>query len=237
MRFMLFGFLAGAALLLAPTSSAVAEPYESWLARLKAICASDCLAPRPLLRAVRFGDREQDSHVAAVLPIGFVGRWNGKFLLVAGRGPSAFNKIGQRAPLTYRPVTGPDEIVVEMEPDVFFDLLNVPVPGTVQQGEAYVDENGDIVVARDRMRYFSKPTLRKLRSMFRDRVIVVRGQPRLEVAFDGAVRDRRRKKLFIELTRAEDIVSLPRFDKNGEAIVDGEFEFDVPPRIGEPAAP
>jgi len=170
-----------------------------------------------------------------VLPIGFVSRWNGKFLLVAGQDPVDFNRVGRRTPLTYRPVLRPNEIVVEMEPDVFFDLLNVPVPGSVPRGESYVDENGDIVVARDRMRHFSKPTLRKLRSMFRNRVIAVRGQPRLEVAFRGGVRDRRRKKLFIELTSAEDLVILPRFGKDGEAIVDGEFELEQTVEAGNSA--
>ncbi|MFW5633680.1 MAG: hypothetical protein ACOCYR_02185, partial [Erythrobacter sp.] len=120
----------GAAFVLAPSSAAVAEPYQAWLSRLKAICEAECLPPRGLLRKARFGDREEGADVAAVLPIGFVSRWNGKFLLVAGRDPVDFNRVGRRTPLTYRPVLRPNEIVFEMEPDVFFDLLNVPVPGS-----------------------------------------------------------------------------------------------------------
>lgn len=203
-----------------------AETYQQYLQRLDEICSTECLQPRDVLRTVR--KREADERtstpqldVAAILDIASVAQWNGKFLLLADTTNLAdFNALGQRTPGRFRPVTQPNQIVVEMDRETFFDLLNLPMPGD----EPAIDEAGNIIVSQDRFRNFSEPTLAKLRTMFRNRRIVVRGEPRLEVPFIGGRRTFREKKVFLQLESPDDLVILPRYDREGQPVPGGEFE-------------
>jgi len=202
-----------------------AEARESYLERLRMICEPGCLGPRDLLRSVRKRGGGADQDVAAVINVAAVSVWNGKYMLHSGQGDQAFDTaLGSQTPLQSRPVTGPDTVVVEMDEATFFDLLNVPTPQEQAAMRAKAGREGGIIVERDRSRNFTKPTLNSLRSMFRNRSIVVRGQPRLEAVFVGARKDYRRKKVFIALDGASDLVFLPRYDRNGEPILDGPLE-------------
>lgn len=206
-------------------ASVSAETRESYLQRLRDICAADCMEPRHLLRAARKNGRDATQDVAAILDIASVSVWNGKYMLHASLADWAFDPmLGSQTPLTSRPVFGPNIIVVEMDEETFFNLLNVPTPREQALANAEARKSDGIIVERDRSRNLTKPTLATLRSMFRNRRIVVRGQPRLEVAFVGGRRDYRQKKLFIVLDDARELALLPRYDKNGEPILDGSLE-------------
>lgn len=204
--------------------AALDETREEYFDRLRYVCEADCMQPRTLLRTARKNGRGASDDIAGVLDVLSVSEWNGKYLLHTGSVNrtdagdfmlQGVNRVGQLTPFSFRPVFDPDIIVVELDRQTFFDLLNVPVPGTGRSGAPVIDEDGNIIVSQDRFAKFSKPTLRNLRSAFRNRRIVVRGAPRLEVTFNGGVRDFRRKKLFIEVNDPEDLVLLPRFDKDG----------------------
>lgn len=211
------------AFFIAPPASA--ETRETYLERLKDICAAECMEPRDLLRTARKRERNAEQDVAAVIDVAEVTLWNGKYMLHSSLADRAFDTaLGSHTPLLSRPVLGPNAIVIEMDEATFFDLLNVPTPQEQAAMNAQARKDGGIIVERDRTRNFTKPTLGNLRSMFRNRRIVVRGQPRLEAAFVGARRDYRRQKLFIEVDGASDLAFLPRYDKNGEPIFDGPLE-------------
>jgi len=210
------------------SADAPSETREEYLDRLRFVCEADCMEPRDLLRTARRVARKEgrvgSDEMAGILDIFSVTEWNGKYLLHAGAlgGFDDFgfpfpgsNRIGRLTPFSVRPVTSPGVIVVELDRQTFFDLLNVPLPGKGRSGEPVIDEDGNIIVSKDRFAKLSKPTLRKLRSVFRNRRIAVRGSPRLEVTFVGARRNFRRKKLFLEVSDPGNIVLLPRYDKDG----------------------
>ncbi|MDJ0978761.1 MAG: hypothetical protein QNI87_09505 [Erythrobacter sp.] len=220
----------GAALFLSVPTALVAETREAYLERLRDICSVECMQPRELVRTARKRGSGYDHDMAGIFDIIDVSRWNDKYLLLTQFGSSGlFERPGTRTPLSFRPLTEPNAVVVEMDAATFFDLPNMPIPGAKDRrlaSEASAPERGDdggILVEGDRDLIFSKPTLAKLRQMFINRRIVVRGAPRLEPTLRGARLDYRLKKLTLEVDNADDIVLLPRFDKNGEAIVDGEF--------------
>lgn len=207
-----------------PASSEPIETREQYFDRLRYVCEADCMQPRELLRTARRNGRGATEDVAGILDVLSVSEWNGKYLLHTGSvnrndaGEFVWwgtNRVGQMTPFSFRPVFDPDIVVVELDRQTFFDILRVPVPGTGRSGEPVIDEDGNIIVSQDRFAKFSKPTLRKLRSAFRNRRIAVRGTPRLDVPFTGGRRDFRRKKLFIEVNNVDNLVLLPRFDKDG----------------------
>ncbi|MGB3472415.1 MAG: hypothetical protein WBA51_16495 [Erythrobacter sp.] len=237
-RFLAAFALSAAVAINAPAS---AETRESYLERLSDICAVECMQPRQLLRAARKRGRGDKNDVAVIIDIAEVTLWNGKYLLHSELPASTLNiglnnaigrelgnHLGNRTPRASRPETGANTIVIEMDEATFFDLLNVPTPqeqaAQAKNTTASAGEDGEIIVERDRRRMFTRPTLNKLRSTFRNRRIVVRGTPRLDIVFTGARRDFRRKKLFIELDNADDLAVLPRYDDDGEPILDGPLE-------------
>lgn len=218
-----------AALALGVPQLAAAEPRESreaYLDRLRDVCSVECLQPRDLLREARKRDWgtasvEDAGDMAGIMDIVDVSRWNDKYLLFTAlpQGP-LFDFAGQQTPLSLRPITLPNAIVIELDEATFFDLLRLPVPGSAEAKAPRLDAEGNIIVERDRDMKFTAPTLRKLRDTFRDRRIVVRGAPRLEAAFDGGRLNHAEKKLFLQVDNADDLVLLPRFDKQGEPILD-----------------
>lgn len=231
-----------AGLALTATAPASAETRESYLERLEDICAVDCMQPRQLLRAARKRGRGATDDVAVIFDVAEVTLWNGKYLLHSNLpasnlniglgnafGSELGNRLGNRTPRASRPETGANTIVIEMDEATFFDLLNVPNPqeqaALMKAQKSATSANEDeIIVERDRRRKFTKPTLNKLRSTFRNRRIVVRGTPRLDIVWTGGRRDFRRKKLFVELDNADDLAVLPRYDDDGEPIFDGPLE-------------
>ncbi|WP_143736700.1 hypothetical protein [Erythrobacter dokdonensis] len=218
--------LAGAMVAALPVSlPAAAETREAYLESLRMICAPGCKGPRDLLRSARKEGRGGDQDIAGIIDVADVSMWNGKYMLHSDIPDALFGpRAGSQTPLSLQPLTEPNIIVIEMDEATFFNLLNVPTPQEQAAMQAESERNGGIVVERDRRRNLTKPTLATLRTMFRNRRVVVRGKPRLEAVFVGARRDFRRKKLFIELDDAGDLAFLPRYDRNGEPIFDGPLE-------------
>jgi hypothetical protein len=231
MRSPRFVFAAVVIALLA-SSPTVAENRGAYLELLREICAADCMEPRDALRTVRRHGRGATKDVALIMDVADVTMWDDKYLLHTEL-PQAFDldpellgnqAFGSRTPALSRPVTAPNTIVVELDEDTFFALLNVPTPREQAAMKAAQDEKAGIIVKRDRPRNFTRPTLAQLRETFRNRRIVVRGTPRLEAVFVGARLDHRRPKLFVEVDNADHLAFLPRYDKNGEPIFDGPLE-------------
>jgi hypothetical protein len=202
------------------------ETREAYLDRLRDVCSVQCMQPRELLREARKRDWgaarvEEAGDMAGIVDIVDVSRWNDKYLLLTAlpQGPQ-FDFSSQLTPLSQRPVTMPNALVIELDEATFFDLMRVPVPGSAKARGPRVDAEGNIIVERDRDLKFSRPTLNALRDTFRNRRIVVRGTPRLEAVFDGGRVNHAEKKLFLMVDNADDLVLLPRFDENGEPILD-----------------
>ena len=220
--FLLAGAMVAALFVSLPAAAGTRDAY---LESLRMICAKGCMEPRELLRSTRKQGRAADQDVAAIIDVADISMWNGKYLLHSGIADQAFNTgLGGRTPLFSPPITSPNTIVVEMDEATLFNLLNLPTPQEQAAMQAEAERSGGIVVERDRRRNLTRPTLATLRSAFRNRRIVVRGQSRLEVAFVGSRRDFRRPKLFIELDDAGDLAFLPRYDRSGEPIFDGPLE-------------
>lgn len=213
-------------------SPAAAETREAYLERLREICAADCLEPRDALRAARRNGRSASEDVAVIMDVADVTIWNGKYLLHSQMLQSFAldqllldnGNLGSGSPSHARPITSPNTIVVELDEDTFFSLLNIPTPREQAATESAQSNSEGIIVERDRQRRFTRPTLAKLREMFRNRRIVVRGSPRLEAVFVGARIDRRRPKLFVEVDNVAHLAVLPRYDNQGEPIFDGPLE-------------
>jgi hypothetical protein len=181
------------------------------------------MQPRDALRFVRRDGHDSITDIAVIIDVGEVTLWDDKYMLHGIQASGIANPaLGSRTPGQHRPVTSPNTIVVELDEDTFFALLNVPTPK--EQAAMRAAEGDGIFVERDRQGNFTRPTLGQLRSLFRNRRIVVRGEPRLEVAFVGARRDFRQKKLFLTVDNSDDLAFLPRYDRNGNPIFDGPLE-------------
>jgi hypothetical protein len=127
--------------------------------------------------------------------------------------------------LDQSPISDRNNILIEMDERTLFDLLNVPqAPDPADGSDAPIARDDAIIVEGDRTRDFIKPSLAALKTMFRNRRIVVRGTPRLDVLFAGARRDRRYKQVTLMLGHADDLVMLPRYDDEGNPILDGPLE-------------
>lgn len=233
------------ALALAAPSHAQNESRDEYLARLKDICSVDCLKPRDFRRKARKQRNSTASDMAIIMDVRAVRRAGDKYELLsndtersplvtqallgsAGINTSGSNGVGG-LPRNSRANTTPDLIIIELDEQAFADILNAVRPSepsakTVPGGEEAED---GIVVEGDREKKVKKPTLAALRTYFSNRRIVVRGKPRLEAAWVGARRDFRRKQVTLEVDNADDLALLPRYDDDGNPIVDGEFS-DIP---------
>ncbi|MEM1196890.1 MAG: hypothetical protein AAGH57_12360 [Pseudomonadota bacterium] len=220
-----FGVL-GVLTLAAAPAPAAAETFEEYTARLHDICAVECMYPRDMIRKARRRDKDDESDMAVMVDIYDVSRWNDLYMLHTR--PRSLLYPGQRTPNSLRPELFPNGVAIELDEATFFDLLDVPVPGSAASKNGYVDQEGNIIVERDRDMFFSRPTLRKLRSMFRNRRILARGQPRLVAGFTNGRRDFARKRVFLRVDNADDLAVLPRFDKDGEPIFDGPLASVAP---------
>ncbi len=210
-------------------SPASAETREEYLARLKEVCAVECMQPREFQRTARKRDKTDEGDMAVIIDVAYITRAGTKLQLhnlnletshfevldvleSAGINTSQRDGIGG-LPRGRRPRPHPNVIVIEMDEETLFDLLNPP--SSDPQGGSLDDRGKDIVVEDDRDRRLNRATLSALRAKLMNRRIVVRGSPRLEVAWVGARRDFRRKQVFLEVDNADDLVMLPRYDDDG----------------------
>ena len=225
------------ALALTMPTSASAESYTDYLERLRDICSVDCLQPRRFQIAARKRLSNAVDDMAVIMDVVEVRQVGDKFELhniaqdtsalvelellgSAGIDTSFRNGIGGR---TRNRVSGPspEVVVIEIDKSTFMDILNTGAllakPDTV--GTTVAKKGGDILVEGDGEKKLVEPSLPRLRSYFRNRRVVVRGQPRLTPVWVGARLDRRRKQVTLVLDNAEDIALLPIYDENGEAQV------------------
>nr|WP_298929281.1 hypothetical protein [uncultured Erythrobacter sp.] len=221
---------------------ASAETYEEYLSRLRDICAVDCMQPREFQRTARKASDEDAADMALIMDVAEVRLVGKKFELLsldlrgsplediailgsAGVNTSSSTGVGG-LPRGNQGGTYPELIIVEMDEATLFDLLNVPVPPAETTSSAYdadgVDANEDesaIIVEGDAEREVVKPSLKSLRTVFRNRRIVVRGSTRLKPVLIGARRDFRRKQVTLVLDDADKLALLPRYDKDGNPVV------------------
>lgn len=201
--------------------SAVPETRESYLSRLAAICDAGCMPPRQLLRTARKRGADDQAEIAGILDVAEVTRQDSKYLLHQ-QSPNLFDlrELGFDLPQYDRiRIENVNAITIELDEQTARDLLNMSA--TEHAHGAARGPDGGIIVEGDRDRRVSKPSLEALEDMFRNRRIVVRGTPRIEVPFTGARLNRRQTKLTIMVDGAANLVLLPRYDKNGEPILDG----------------
>jgi hypothetical protein len=228
-----------ASLSLVPAASASAETREQYLARLAEICEVECLQPLQFQRAARKRGSDQAQDMALIMDVKSIRRVGDKiqlnnisieishFEIIEAFGSAGID-TSQRTGIGGLPSgrierINPNIVAIEIDQQTLFDLLNPVLPEDVRA--AAQTEMGDIVVDGRRDRKFKAPTLAALETAILNRRIVVRGTPRLEVGLIGARRDFRRKQAILEVDNAAEMVLLPRYDKNGEAINGGEFEI------------
>ncbi|MEM9501748.1 MAG: hypothetical protein AAF941_07870 [Pseudomonadota bacterium] len=217
--------------------SATPESRDQYLERLREVCEVDCLPQREFRRTARKRANSDESDMAVIMDVAFVRRVGSRFELhnmdiqrsplvdfailgSAGINTSSSNGVGG-LPRGQRGGTHPDLIIIDMDEQTFSDILN----SSTSVGERPVgsSDDGEIVVEGEQERQATKPTLEALRSLFRNRRVVVRGKPRLEAVFIGARRDFRRKQVTLELDNADDLVLLPRYDDDGNPILKNEL--------------
>ncbi len=223
---------------------ALAEPYSEYLDRLRYICEAECLQPRDFQRAARGNAREilrdEAPDMAVIMDVVDVVRVGDTFELhdmdlqgspleeqavlgSAGINTSSSNGIGGLS-RSGRSPRHPNLIVIQFDEDTLYDVFGFAAPAaTDPQGDTKTQGDSELVVRADRDSEVVKPSLAALRSYFRNRRIVVRGTPSLDVVWYGGRRDYRRKQVTLRVNRAEDIVLLPRYDDDGEAIVHDGF--------------
>lgn len=215
---------------LAGAFPASAEPYADYLARLRIVCEVDCLEPRDFQKAARKRESDVVTDMALIMDVVDVRRNGDRYQLLsmdlegnalierellgsAGISTSSSNGIGG-LPRSQQGGSQPNLIVIEIGEEALWEFLNAASPAV--EGVLPVAVGEGIVVEGDRK--FIRPSLGTLRSHFRNRRVVVRGQPRLQPVLIGARRDFRRKQVTLDVDQAEHIVLLPRYDKNGEPI-------------------
>ena len=188
------------------------------------------------LAARKRGSREADADMALIMDVRAVRLVGDKYELLsfdlqyspleelavlgsAGVNTSSSTGIGG-LPSARRSGNDPNLIIIEMDEQTFYDILNVATP--LVEGEIKRSEEEGIVVEADREKEVVEPSLRTLRTYFRNRRVVVRGTPRLEAVYIGGRRDFRRKQVTLEVDSADNIVMLPRYDSEGNAVITTE---------------
>lgn len=225
--------------LMAVPAKASSEDREQYLDRLRAVCEADCLQPRQFQRAARKRASSDDNDMAIIMDVAYIRREGSKIELFnmnlersileertilesAGINTSSRNGIGG-LPRGRGPASDPNVIIIELDQQSVFDLLNPPSLATQETSSTGISSDGEIVVEEQLGRDLNMPTLAALRASLLNRRIVARGKPRLEVGIVGARRDFRRKQVILELSSADDLVMLPRYDDDGNPVLDGEL--------------
>lgn len=231
-----FSFLAAiSATVLITPSSASAESYQQYLERLRDICSVECLEPRPFQIAARKRSSDAEDDMAVIMDVVEVRAVGDKFELhniaadssalvelellgSAGIDTSFGSGVGGR---TRNRVAGrsPEVVVIEIDKQTFADILNTDalLAPSIKSSESG-EEGAGIVVEGDTEQERLQATLPRLRSYFRNRRVVVRGQPRLTPVWVGGRLDRRRKQVTLAIDNADDIALLPEYDDDGNAV-------------------
>lgn len=243
MRLLALALGAIASLALLPAGSASAETREEYLARLKDICAVECMQPREFQRTARKRGVSNSEDMALIMDVRAV-RQVGDVIQLhninletshfevldllgsAGINTSQRNGVGG-LPGGQKARTHPNVVAIEIDRQTLFDLLSPLLPADIRMADEAA--TGNIVVDGERDRKVKEPTLADLEAAILNRRIVVRGTPRLEVALIGARRDFRRKQAILEVDNAAEIVVLPQYDQEGNAIYGGEFDVAPSP--------
>ncbi|QIQ85574.1 hypothetical protein [Erythrobacter sp.] len=226
--FRMFLLCCGLAAACSYSAPILAETRESYLARLRDVCAPGCLPPREALRNARKRPASEKDDIAAILDIRAVSRDGDTFRLhTEEKAEADYFDLQQfdfgMPEFRSRPLTSVNDITVEFGIPTLAALLKLPVSGDEDYPDRD-DADSDILVEGERGERAARPTLSGLRALLRGRRIAVRGRPVLVPALVGARRDFRRKRLTIELSNADDLVILPLYDENGEPILDGPLE-------------
>jgi hypothetical protein len=220
-------FCCGLAIAFSHPAPVLSETRESYLDRLRYVCAPGCLQPRDALRAARKRSSSDEGDIAALLDIRDVTHRGDRFLLHTEAQVEAdyfdMQQFDFGMPQTRsRPLASVNDITVEIEASTLADLLALHSQADPGEAKAPTERGeGDILVEGERGKAAERPTLHALRALLRGRRIAVRGEAVLTPAWLGARRDHRRKRLAIALAHADDLVILPQYDANGQPILDG----------------
>lgn len=220
---------------LSPASANVPETREAYLERLRDVCAVECLEPRDFRRKARKQKSNDTSDLAVMMDVRSVRRDGDKYLLLSADlersnletlailGAAGIDTSGRTGvgglPRGGQANTNPNLIIIEMDEQAVADLLRIPVGSATPR--PLLDANGDIIVEGEIDKKSKTPTIAELKNTYINRRIVVRGAPRLEPTWVGGRRDFRRKQVTLEVDNADDLVMLPRYDSDGNPILDG----------------
>ena len=228
------------------------ESRESYLARLRDVCAVTCLEPKPFQRAARKRKGEEAGDMAVIMDVAYV-RLNGErfelynldlesnaletvqLLGTAGINTSQRGGVGGLS-RSRNGALSPEVVVVSLDRQAFADFLNPLLPDDEAAQDAPGARAGakrgagaragdDIVVEGEgeRPRKARQPSLAELKSLFRGRRIVVRGSPQLTPVWVGARIDQKNRQVSLMVNNADDLVLLPRFDGDGNPVLEGEL--------------
>lgn len=230
-------------------SPASAEPYQTYLERLRDICSVECLKPKDLRRKARRQSKKDASDLAVMMDVAYIRRAGEKYQLLnvdlersnletlAILGSAGIDTSGRSGagglPRSRAGQLTPDTVVIEVDEQALSDLLNAVVvePIPTEGGRAKTAEGEDIIVEGDTPPKKIKPTLSSLSGLLLNRRVVVRGAPRLTPVWKGGRLDYRNRQVTLEVANVEDFVLLPRFDEDGKPISE-----DVDALITQPAS-
>ena len=221
-----------------PLSASQAETYESYLSRLKDICEVECLQPRDFQRKARKQSSKNKGDMEIIMDVAYVTREGPTYQLhnldrensyfddlqllgSAGINTSSRNGIGGLPRGRSNPVH-PDLIIIEMDEATVRELLGLQPVADSETGTGKVRigsrKSDGIIVEGETTKDGKKVSQIDFRSLMRGRRVVVRGKPRLQAVWLGARSDRRRKQVTLELSDADDLVLLPRYDDDGKPL-------------------
>ncbi len=185
-----------------------AESLAFYVQRIDDICAINCLAPFELKQDVRELKEGEESERAATLYTAVVREFPDRYEL---------HLVDQFTP---------DCIVIEMEEEVLYDLLNPPLDyGANTSADAPAPQAGGILVRGKRRSEIIEPSLEAAEALFLKRRVIVRGPARAQPLIAGIGRRRRESlQVRIVLGNADDIVILPNQTRDGKPIFDGPLE-------------
>ena len=210
-------------------SKAVAEPYHEYLSRLKDICSVECMQPRQFQRTARKRGSDSSKDMALIMDVAHVVRVGDRFelhnlnlesthfddlidLQSAGVDISSRTGVGG-LPRGRRNKDHPNLIVVELDAPTVRDLLAATTLGSGREASDTKDDGTDILVEGDRDKELELPSVVELTNLLRNRRIVVRGTPKLEVTLIGGRRDFRRKQVTLLVDDTAHFAILPRFEE------------------------